>query len=917
MKSEDEPGRIVGRVVGAVPPLGVQVDDLSANVAAALKVFVGLGLVALTMFLAVDFGGVLPWSRWAAVTAVLWIGAVALPIVGLAYRGVGGGGVTRGAIAIPLLCMIVWGLAYVQTLPLPAGWVRWLSPGSAEAYGAWVPDEIRQAMVGEPGLIGQIARGRHPISVSANLTRGVLIAPVLFGVVCLVSAFVFRSGRSVVWLLAGIATCGGIIAFLGISDQLRVPIDGELEMVITYKAGAPFGPFVCRNNGAGYMNLTLAASIGLLVYALLRQWEQTDRLIIQPGSNGRWPDGRLHRLWLAIQQTDPLSAISAVLVFLSMSGVLASRSRGGILAAVVGAVVASLFSGGRGARLWLFVLIVGVMGAVVGLLGSIGLLESITERLETLRPGSGASVARVTHWSDCVEVVQRYLPMGAGLGAHRYAYLPYQKIGGPLWYVNADNLYVEWLVEGGVWLISLLMIGIAIFMLRLRVLTQAVSQPHITALIAMGWFILGSQAVSQFFDFGMLMPGIYLTLAVLVGATFGVKEESDDEVVTSRLAARLGLGARGWSVAAFATLAAVALGLGYFQTEQDSVDHYRTSALAISKWSGQRVDPETVALAEWSEGSRNPELLSAVARAGMRLEAAAGEDAAAQTDGGDFGTTELEATISARRAMYYLDAEQRGAPPESVLFVGQSKERLLRARGYAMRALMLCPLHDLARYSLLETGFLAGESKETSESLIRQWAKLRSRNADVSQIIARIAVIHPRGEVARQMVRQVTDLAPGREVLFWPMIQLLGGEQSLEEVLPDNAESILQAIEALRLEGEIRQRLLTRADGLIQAGLKGQENTLKGADFAALASRLALARQNRAEAEAWLFKAIIWAPRNAQHRYRFVTLLEENGEFEKARQQLEICLKWEPENRVFIARRESLLEKLEATKKQR
>ena len=38
MKSEDEPGRIVGRVVAAVPPLGVQVDDLSANVAAALKV---------------------------------------------------------------------------------------------------------------------------------------------------------------------------------------------------------------------------------------------------------------------------------------------------------------------------------------------------------------------------------------------------------------------------------------------------------------------------------------------------------------------------------------------------------------------------------------------------------------------------------------------------------------------------------------------------------------------------------------------------------------------------------------------------------------------------------------------------------------------------------------------------------------
>lgn len=774
MNSKDEPGRIVGRDAGEVPPVGVQIDDLSANVATALKVLVGLGIVATTMFLAVDWGGVLAWSRWAAVSAASWIGAVSLPLVGLAYyRGVGGGGVTRGAIAIPLLCMIVWGMAYVQTLPLPAGWVRWLSPGSAEAYSAWVPDEIRKAMADEPGLAGRIARGGHPISVSANLTRGALIAPALFAVVCLASAFVFRSGRSVAWLLAGIATCGGIIAFLAISDQLRVPINGKSNMIITYNLGAPFGPFVCRNNGAGYMNLTLAASIGLFIYALLRQWEQAERMIIQPGSDGRWPDGRLHRLWLAIQQTDPLLAMSAVLVFLSMAGVLASRSRGGILAAVVGAVVASLLSGGRGAKLWLLVLIVGVMGAVVGLLGSIGLLESITERLETLWPGSGASVSRVTHWSDCIEVVQRYLPMGAGLGAHRFAYLPYQKIGGPLWYYNADNLYLEWLVEGGVWLISLLMIGIAIYMLRLRVLAQAVAQPHISALIAMGWFILGSQAVSQFFDFGMLMPSIYLTLAVLVGATFGVKEDSE-EVPTGRLAPWLGLGAKGWSVAALSALGAVGLALGYFQAKRDAVDARRISELENSKWSGERIDPESVPLAEWTEGSRNPELLSAVAQAQMSLEAAAGEDVAAQVGGGYFGTPEAESTIMARRAIYYLDAQKRGAPPESVLYVGQSKERLMRARGNAMRALMLCPLDDLARYSLLETDFLAGQSKETSESLILQWAELRSRNVDTLQFIARLALVHPGGDTARNLVRMVTDLAPGREALFWPIIQLLG-----------------------------------------------------------------------------------------------------------------------------------------------
>ncbi len=114
-----------------------------------------------------------------------------------------------------------------------------------------------------------------------------------------------------------------------------------------------------------------------------------------------------------------------------------------------------------------------------------------------------------------------YLPGGAGLGAYRYAYLPYQQHSSGAWFQNADNLYLEMIVEGGLWLPLLLIFAAVVVLTSLLRLSRVKKSPTTTAIVVASWYLFASMAVSQFFDFGVLLPANYLTIAILIGALLG------------------------------------------------------------------------------------------------------------------------------------------------------------------------------------------------------------------------------------------------------------------------------------------------------------------------------------------------------------------------------------------------------------
>jgi len=889
-------------------------------------------LLALPVYLAWDYGGVLAWSRWVAATTVLAAAVIAIPqlLNTTTFRIA----VTKNArenkeiraainwrvLIIPTLCFIAWTCAWLQTVPVGKTIVGLVSRGSAAAYGDWIPDAIRQEVLAaaqsdqfHPNAAA-IAAGWHPVSICVELTRSAQAGPAIFAVVCLLSALVFRTRRTLVVMLAAIAMSGALMAFLGISDQIRAPNPSIDNSILTPESrlGAPFGSFVCRNNAAGYLNLTLAAAVGLLAYCFLLAKERAEgdeKYQIQPEN---WWDRPLFFLQNALLQIDAATVFALVLVIMNVSGVLASQSRGGTLGVVAGGVITCLLTRSRSSKWWQPIAILLSVGGVAILLGSIGLIEPIRVRLETLWASDAPQDGRLGHWADALTAAWYHFPAGAGLGTHRYAYLPYQQYSAGAWFVNADNTSVEWLVEGGVWLLPLALTAVAIIAVSLVRIAGIRKAPHLTAMIAAGWFMIGSQLVCQFFDFGILLPANYVTAAILVGGIMGAsgrryrpESRATGVVVLTP--------EREYPLVIWAGLGVLCLTV--WDARNVAQRNATSESLRTEVVRGDGIlGPFALELIKREFGSSDPALQTALASKGVAEQVAAGRKTLTQPDLPKGIDPARDSTIESRRAIYYLALKPAGNPPQDALLPGQSIDGLLAARRHSINALMLCPLNDVARFQLVQTGFVAGDSEETVIELVEQWSRLRVNFAPALELAARLAVVYPAGDTAKEVIRQLLAVNPQRLHAIWPVFPLITGEQgeiAISQLLPDNAEMLVTAIEtrssgAAAMDKQLREELIRRADALIQRDLSQASQLSDGANIAFLAGRLQWERSSPEKAEAWFKQAVELNPSQTQYRYRWVEALEKLGRKAEAIQQLEICLLQDPKNGLFQAKMRQL-----------
>src|SRR5690606_14694939 len=86
----------------------------------------------------------------------------------------------------------------------------------------------------------------------------------------------------------------------------------------------------------------------------------------------------------------------------------------------------------------------------------------------------------------------------------------------------------------------LVLAAVACLAAALTRLARIRNAPHLTALVACGWFVIGSQLVSQFFDFGILLPSNHLTLATLVGGVLGASSRKYGKSTGAHYAAKPG-----------------------------------------------------------------------------------------------------------------------------------------------------------------------------------------------------------------------------------------------------------------------------------------------------------------------------------------------------------------------------------------
>jgi O-antigen ligase len=333
--------------------------------------------------------------------------------------------------------------------------------------------------------------------------------------VFILGALLFRTRQTQIWLWGLLSANGAALAFFGIAQKLSWNEKIYWTVPLKY-GGLPFAAFVNRNNAAGYLNICLAAAIGLLVWAIYRGSTATSQRSIAPQRNSALK----RRLLSAVAQIDTLHVAAWLLPVLIIAGVVSANSRGGILSMLLaGSAVLLAFARIRQTR-GLPVLLALALVLGLTLVGWVGLSGDVRSRLASLADPQITADSRLSHWRDSLQAVRDFPLVGTGWGTYRYAYQPYQSRPAD-WFYNADNQYLEILVESGTIGLCLVLAGMVLFGTAVRFVIRASRSVPDDASGFVGLFVLISQGLQAFFDFGILIPANLLCCALVCGAVAG------------------------------------------------------------------------------------------------------------------------------------------------------------------------------------------------------------------------------------------------------------------------------------------------------------------------------------------------------------------------------------------------------------
>ena len=164
---------------------------------------------------------------------------------------------------LPLLAGLVLGL--IQLVNWPGGLAETMAPRTlqlrAELTSSNGESDVPVSQMGNAIGVTQRTRSVYPLA-----TREYLALLALAMSVFVLASIHLVNKQSVVWTLVAVAICGTALSFFGLIQRLSW--NGKFYWVIEPLSGGfqSFGPFVNRNNAGGFLNLCLAASVGLLVW---------------------------------------------------------------------------------------------------------------------------------------------------------------------------------------------------------------------------------------------------------------------------------------------------------------------------------------------------------------------------------------------------------------------------------------------------------------------------------------------------------------------------------------------------------------------------------------------------------------------------------------------------------------------------
>jgi O-antigen ligase len=379
-------------------------------------------------------GGTGSWERWLLVGLALCAGATwslaALlegapePRVGMpeGFSIVSAGRLPR---LLGLLAILLLGLVWLQSVDLPAGLQRLLSPRSAELC-----DENLSGLAGlDDWQEGEPRDPHRSISVAPHATREAWWR-LLSGVILFFALLGTIRTRTQLYVAVGTLLAAGVIQMgLGLV-QAFLP-----EHLVT-------GTYPNRNYFAGVLEMTAPLALGLTISQRVetrRDMSRRERFVARLLASERssWKVA----LWM---------------VFLGMAAaVFLSRSRMGVVGLVLGACAIPFYlvRGQRRGKVVPVLFWCSLGGMLLLLLASILLKDTPTvQRFSLLLSGGDVgAMRRLEVWKDCLRIFADFPVLGAGLGTFGELYQTYQTPSFQLPHFQyAHNDWLELLLEVGV-----------------------------------------------------------------------------------------------------------------------------------------------------------------------------------------------------------------------------------------------------------------------------------------------------------------------------------------------------------------------------------------------------------------------------------------------------------------------------------
>jgi O-antigen ligase len=304
-----------------------------------------------------------------------------------------------------LHALLLW-----QLVPLPPAVLKIVSPGSFHFYN-------------DPLLVPLAAW--RPISVSPPDTLRGLAFVAAFSLLFLA---VFRDMGESPWRRRLALTVVGVGVVLTVEALVQALSPEPRKIWGLWRPGqdwAVFGPYVNRNHFAGYMVMAASLALGFALEALSRL-------------RAAWRTRR--RPWLLLGEAEGTAVLRwSAVAMVTVAGLLASQSRGGVSAFAAAALLLPVASRQRRRTALGVALLVGLGALWIGLGG---VLSAFAVR--------GVKGSRLDLWIDMLPMVPRFPVFGVGWNAFGTAYPWYQTIWKTEWFGEAHNDYLQALLDGGV-----------------------------------------------------------------------------------------------------------------------------------------------------------------------------------------------------------------------------------------------------------------------------------------------------------------------------------------------------------------------------------------------------------------------------------------------------------------------------------